>query len=327
MKPSELTLAIETCVKANRPMMIWSQPGMGKSKIMSQTAKRLGRKLFDLRLTGRDVVDFIGLPTVTKAGETSFARPKMLPKDSDGPSILFLDEINRASQMMLNAALQMVLDHKIGEHELPADCVVMAAGNPETDPGVIRMSGAMKLRFVHIDLEVNVDDWCKWAIAAGVEPVVIAFIRFRPELLHSFDPKARVSPNPRSWEFVSQIVAQMPVAEVRHALFVGNVGESTAVEFSGFERLFATLPQIDSIVIDPVKTKVPVEPATLYAVAAALARRISATNIGRILTYLERMPIEYNVLCVKIAVGRLASQLTSTPEFTRWAVAHSDVTF
>ena len=326
MKPSDLTLALETAIRAKRPAMVWSNPGLGKSKIMQQTAARLGRRFFDLRLTGRDAVDVLGLP-YTEKGLTRWARPAMLPTEKDGPCVLFLDEINRASQMMLNAGLQMVLDHRIGEHELPADCVVTAAGNPESDPGVVRMSSAMKLRFVHLDLEPDNDDWSSWAVGAGIEPVVIAFLRFRPEFLHRFDPKARVSPNPRSWEFISQIVAENPDPRIEHALFTGAIGEATAVEFSGFRRLFRELPQIDAILLEPHKTKVPTEPSVLYAISAALARRASEQNIGRVLTYLERMPVEYNVLAVKMAVGRQNGHISATPEFTKWAVAHSDVTF
>lgn len=326
MKPSDLTEALKTCMAARRPAFVWGDPGLGKSQLMALVARETGRKFHDLRLSGRDAVDVLGLPTVTK-GETTWARPAMLPKASDGPSLLFLDELNRASQMMLNAGLQMVLDHRIGEHALPADCVVMAAGNPESDPGVIRMSSAMKKRFIHFDLEVSVDDWCRWAVGAGVEPVVIAFIRFRPELLHRFDAKARQSPSPRSWEFLSQLVAQQLNPRVEHALFAGTVGEAAAVEFSGFKRLYTSLPQIDAILLNPAKTPVPTEPATLYAIAAALARRASAQNVGRILTYLERMPVEYNVLSVKMAAGRANGTITATPEFTKWAVAHSDVTF
>ena len=306
--------------------MLWSNPGMGKSKIMKQTAQRMGRKLFDLRLTGRDVVDFIGLPYVEK-GVTNFARPKLLPTAKDGPCILFLDEINRANQMMLNAALQMVLDHRIGEHELPTECVVMAAGNPETDPGVIRMSGAMKLRFVHLDLEADRDDWMDWAIGANIDPSVIAFHRFRDDLLHVYDAKARTSPNPRGWEFVSDLCRENPDTRFEKALFDGILGEAVSVEFCGFRELYRSLPQIDSILLEPSKTPVPDAPNVRFAVAAALSRRASAQNFGRVLTYLERLPVEFNVLAVKMALGRANGELSATPEFTRWAVKHKDVTF
>jgi hypothetical protein len=300
---------------------------MGKSQVIAQTAARIGYDLYDLRLSGRDPVDLLGLPLV-EDGMTKWAAPSMLPRKGARPSILFLDEINRATQMMLNVGLQLVLDRRVGDYTLPDDCVVMAAGNPESDPGVIKMSSAMKLRFQHLDLEINHEDWCKWAVGAGIEPVVIAFIRFREELLHRFDAKARTSPNPRSWQFVSQIVAQDPDPRVEHALFAGAIGEAAAIEFSGFRRLYKSLPQIDAIMLNPKTAPVPTEPATLYAVSAALSRRASDQNFGRILTYLERLPVEFNVLCTKIATGRPnGNELTATPEFTKWAVAHSDVTF
>ena len=326
MKPSDLTLALETCIQAKRPAFVTSNPGMGKSQIMAQTAARLGYDFYDVRLSGRDPVDVMGLPRI-EGDVTKWCAPALLPKKGPRPSVLFLDEMNRASQMVLNVGLQLVLDGRVGDYVLPADCVVMAAGNPESDPGVTRMSSAMKLRFIHLDLEVSNDDWCQWAVGAGLEPVVIGFLRFRPELLHAFDAKARVSPNPRAWQFVSDIVRQNPNARIAHELFVGVLGEAAAIEFSGFRRLYSELPQIDAILLEPHKTKVPADSCTLYAVAAALARRASANNFGRILTYLERMPVEYNVLAVKMAAGRQNGQLTSTPEFTKWAVAHSDVTF
>lgn len=325
MKPSDLLEALKVLVGAKRPAFVVSNPGMGKSQIMRKLAKETGRKIFDIRLSGRDVVDLIGLPEV-KDGFTTFARPRMLPTEADGPSILFLDEMNRASQMMLNAGLQLLLDHKIGEHELPADCVVMAAGNPESDPGVTKLSAATRLRSIRLDLEVDVTDWMNWAVEAGIEPSVIAFHRFRDGLLHNFDPKAWTSPNPRSWEFVSQICYQNADPRIEHALIVGAIGEAAAVEFSGFRKLYRELPSIDAIVMEPLKTKVPEAPNVRYAIAAALSRRISDTNFGRILQYLERMPVEFNVMAVRAAIGRVGELLTSTPEYTRWIVKHADVT-
>jgi hypothetical protein len=189
------------------------------------------------------------------------------------------------------------------------------------------MSGATRLRFVHLDLDMDRDDWMNWAIDAAIEPVVIAFHRFRDDMLHSYDPKARTSPNPRGWEFVSDICKQNPDPRVELAMFEGIVGTATAVEFAGFKKLYRELPQIDAILLDPKKTPVPAQPNVRYAVAAALARRASASNFGRIVTYLERMPVEFNVLAVKMAIGRANGELSSTPEFTKWAIAHQDVTF
>jgi MoxR-like ATPase len=108
--------------------MVWSQPGMGKSNIVAQTTERIGFDLYDLRLSGREPVDVMGLP-FTEDGMTKWETPAMLPRKGTRPSVLFLDEINRATQMMLNTALQLVLDRRVGDYRLPDDCVVLAAGN------------------------------------------------------------------------------------------------------------------------------------------------------------------------------------------------------
>ena len=49
------------------------------------------------------------------------------------------------------------------------------------------MPTPLRNRFVHIDFEVDVQEWCEWAIKTDIRPEAIAFIRFRPELLSAFD--------------------------------------------------------------------------------------------------------------------------------------------
>jgi hypothetical protein len=64
----------------------------------------------------------------------------------------------------------------------------------------------------------------------------------------------------------------------------------------------------------------------MYAVATALGRRSSVVNFGNVVKYLERLPVEFNVMCVKDAQARLP-ELAKTGVFMKWAVQHSDVTF
>jgi MoxR-like ATPase len=325
VKPSELAIALSICIDSRQPVCIWGSPGIGKSKVVQQTAGRKTLLLQDVRAVLLDPVDLRGLPHINGDGQAHWATPSFLPRD--GAGVLFLDELNRAPALVQNACFQLVLDRQLGEYRLPDGWVVVAACNRESDGGgVTRMSSALANRFVHLEVEPDLDDWCKWAVAANVEPAVIAFLRFRPELLHQFDRTARAFPTPRSWEFISNITAQKPVAAVEHALFAGAVGEGAAVEYSAFLRLFREIPSIDAVLLNPASAPVPSSPATLFAISAALARRTKADNIGRVLTYLDRLPEEYAVMAVKDATGRDAV-LGSTPEFTRWAVAHSDVVF
>ena len=118
-----------------------------------------------------------------------------------------------------------MLDRQLGEYRLPDGWTVIAAGNRETDKAVThRMPSPLANRFVHLDFEVNLEDWVAWALKAGVKTEVIAFLRFRPGLLHSFDPKRndKSFPTPRSWEFVSKILKSSPPPELEFPLIAGR---------------------------------------------------------------------------------------------------------
>ena len=326
MKPSELATALTCCIDANQPVIVWGIPGIGKSDISRQVAAALQRSHLDIRATLLDPTDLRGLPTVVN-GKVLWCPPGFLPDGTQGPTLINFDEMNRAPVMTMNALLQLVLDRRSGEYRLPDNCAMMACCNRESDGGgVQRMPSALANRFVHLELETDLEDWSKWAVRSNIEPAVIAFLRFRPDLLHQFNRTDRAWASPRSWSFVSGITARKPGNGVEHALYAGAVGEGAAVEYSAFLRMFRELPSIDAILLNPQSAPIPGGPATLFAVSSALARRASGQNFGRVLQYFERLPQEYAVYGVQDAIRR-DSALQSTPEFTRWAVAHSETIF
>ena len=68
-------------------------------------------------------------------------------------NILFLDEISAAPPSVQSAAYQIVLDHKVGEHKLPKNCVVICAGNRVTDHSVAyKMPKALANRVLHYEI-------------------------------------------------------------------------------------------------------------------------------------------------------------------------------
>lgn len=326
MKPSDVARAIAVCVEANQPVIVWGAPGIGKSQVAQQTAAALNYQLRDIRASLLDPVDLRGIPHVVN-GRTYWAAPSFLPGPTDPATLVLLDELNRAPVMTQNGLFQLVLDGRLGEHECGPLTRFAACCNRESDGGgVQRMPQALANRFEHIEMEPDLEDWSKWAVCSNIEPAVIAFLRFRPDLLHQFSRTDRAFPTPRSWEFVSRITAKKPGNGIEHALYCGAVGEGAGVEYSAFLRLFRELPSIDAILLNPATAPVPSGPATLFAVAAGIARRVTAQTIGRAITYLNRLPAEYGVYGVQDAVRRDAT-LQSTPDFTTWAIAHADVIF
>jgi MoxR-like ATPase len=334
MKPSKLYEALCALIGERVPLHIWGPCGTGKSQIVGQVASDLGYEFLDVRAVQLDPVDLRGLPRIS-SDQTEWVPPKFLP--TSGRGILFLDELTSAPQMTQAGCYQLVLDRRLGEYRLPEEWVVIAAGNPASERGVhFAMPRPLRNRFVHLDLEPDLDDWSKWAIKAHVRPEIIAFLRFKPELLHAADvtSDANAWPTPRSWEMASRVlsgVAQRTNArllsgtsEFEAQLLDGTVGQAAASELVAFLRLFRELPSIDEILLNPTAARVPVEPSAQIAIATALGRVLSDTSVGRGITYLERMPTEMHVMAMRDAAAR-DTAITHTPEFVRFGVEYREV--
>jgi MoxR-like ATPase len=334
MKPSKLFEALHALIRERVPLHLWGPCGVGKSQIVFQVADDLNYDFLDVRAGLLDPVDLRGLPRIA-GGQTEWVPPKFLP--TSGKGILFLDELTSAPQMTQAGCYQLVLDRKLGEYVLPDGWVVVAAGNPASERGVhFSMPRPLRNRFVHLDLEPNLDDWCKWAIKAGVRPEIIAFLRFKPELLLAADvtSDANAWPTPRSWEMASNVLSGIAnrqktaflsgASDFEAQLLDGTVGPAATSELVAFLRLFRQLPSIDEILLNPDTAPLPTETSAQIAVATALGRVVTDNSIARGLRYLDRMPTEMRVMAVRDAAAR-DTAITHTPEFVRFGVEYREV--
>lgn len=328
MKPSQVSNALKHLVARQRPTFIWGPPGAGKSDTVRQVASELKLELRDVRLNLMDPVDLKGFPTIEgtgKARQMAFVPPDFLP--TKGKGILFLDEMNSAPQSVQAAAYGLILDRKLGNYTLPEGWSILAAGNRAGDRGVVNtMPSPLANRLVHIDYEVDVDDWFAWATAAGVSDITRAFIKFRPGLLHNFNPSAneRAFPTPRSWHFVDDVTQSNLASDVEYELIKGTVGEGAAAEYLAFSRTAKDLPSIEEILMNPDTAPIPKEPAGQYAVCTMLDRKTTANSIGRMMQYVGRMTPEFQVLYLNSAT-RTNRALTKTKEFVTWVAKNQDV--
>ena len=69
--------------------------------------------------------------------------------------------------------------------------VIAAAGNRDTDKGVTyRMPSPLANRFLHLEVEVNHEDWQSWAVDNDINPDVVGYLAFAKQDLFDFDPKS-----------------------------------------------------------------------------------------------------------------------------------------
>ncbi|MEZ6140889.1 MAG: MoxR family ATPase [Zavarzinella sp.] len=318
MRPTELVRAVSALLSTSRPVYLWGPPGIGKSTLIRQVALAGSLPLVDIRATLLDPVDLRGLPHLNN-GSVQWCPPAFLP--SGGEGILFLDELAQAPPLVQSACLQLTLDRRLGEYELPAGWSIIAASNRSEDrAGTHRLISPLLNRFIHLDLEPSLEDWQTWAIGAGIAPEVRSFLNFRPNLLYGFDPgqNSRAFPTPRSWEFVSNAISKLP-EELLHPVVVGCIGEGPAAEFTSFLRLSRQIPNIDDALQHPDTTVIPHDPATLYALVGALVERCRQDQapLPQFVRYACRLPEEFGMVAIRDALN-IQPKLAALPAVQDW---------
>lgn len=343
MRPSHILQILDreftsTASAAHTPVMLWGPPGVGKSQIIAQIARHHGVPLIDVRLSQMEPTDLRGIP-FRNGDRVEWSVPALLPDAMrHGPSgILFLDEITSAPPTVTAAAYQLILDRRLGEYRAPEGWVIFAAGNRYGDRGVTYvMPTPLANRFTHYEVEPNLEDWVAWAHSAVIDSRVIAFLRFRPDLLFDFDlahnPVA--FPSPRSWEYAHRALAKFDDnPELLLDAVQACVGPAAGVEFKAFVDNMHELPDIDAITRGE-SAQVPRGIDLQYCVAAALVRRAvqvrdmphASVVYGHILKYAKSFhQREMGVMLVTDMHRSIGRPLIAVPEFAEWAASITDL--
>jgi len=352
MKPSELKQALYYATMAYRPIMLWGAPGIGKSKIVYQVAEKLlpkslvdnrsgrllkrqgiGRKVSEFRATLLDPVDLRGLMEITGTNgkrRTVWCPPIFLPSSPGG--LLFIDELPTAPPLVQAALYQLILDGRLGEYVLPEDTVIVCAGNMEGHRAAVnRMPTPLANRFIHLYLEIDNAEWIDWAIEMDLAIEVIAFIRFRPALLSTFDPSnlEKAFASPRTWEFASDIVKQNPPKNILIHLLRGTIGKGPAEELYSFLEDWKDLPDPVKLLKNPESAEIPTKPSVMFAVIQALAKIVDKNTMANFLLYANRLQnngkMEFAMAMVTDAITRDPSLKNTKVYIEGWLTKHTNL--
>lgn len=269
MTPAALKQYLNNLIAKNIKIstMIWGAPGIGKSSIVSQISRVHKIDFVDVRLSQLAPTDLRGLP-VAEEGISKWYPPEFLPRTGNG--ILFLDELNMAPPAMQGVAQQLILDRRVGSYQVPEGWYVWAAGNRKEDrAAVFDMPSPLANRFLHLQVEPDFESFKSYAIATKIHEHIMAFLSFRPNLLHKIDHQKPTWPSPRSWVMANQLhKAKLDISPA--------IGEETTAEFNAFLQVYQNLPDLTLIFSGKGDTiPFPQEPSVRYAITIALAVRSS----------------------------------------------------
>jgi hypothetical protein len=349
VKISQAIRMVLKSIKVKLVPMVHGSPAIGKSGIMQQIAEEYNLFLIDLRLSQCDPTDLMGFPQINAVLERAGYVPmdtfpiegECLPayRDAEGKEViedgkvkryngwlLFLDEFNSASVAVQAASYKIVLDRMVGKYHLHKNVAVVCAGNLETDGAIVeQMSTALQSRLVHMELEVDAPEWVKWAIKKQIDHRIISFIEFQPKSLYTFRPDHTdwTYASPRTWEFANRYVKEYDVTDPDlKPLLDGTITAGVTHEFLMFCTIFQNLPSIHDIVTAPEGIRVSNEPSILYAISGSMAHHATTENIGQLMKYIKRLPVEFQIVCVRMTLGRNAD-FVNNAEVQKWLEKHA----
>lgn len=332
MKQLELQQTLVAAFKdGNTRIAVESGPGVGKTSIIKAAAKAAGVDLILDHPSISDPTDYKGLPVMQKDGGAKFAPIGLIAAllKVTRPTVVCLDDYGQAQHATQAATMQLIDGRELGGVKIPDFVNWCIATNGTGDrAGVNAVLEPVKSRFHSLlTLECDVNDWCKWAYEADLPAEVIAFIRFRPDLLNKFTPSRewKNCPSPRTVEHAAKLFS---IGIANKEALAGACGEGWALDFLSFVRVYQDLPSIDGILLDPSTAKVPTTIGAKWAVSTALVKRAKKETLPRIIQYLTRLSTEggskdFETLTMR-DIYRGTPEATQCLAFNDWAARNAD---
>ncbi|MFF3859667.1 AAA family ATPase [Streptomyces sp. NPDC002209] len=312
-RPDTQLEALTLAVAADLPVLLWGEPGIGKTAALTQLAASLDLPLTTVIASVHEPSDFSGLPVI--GDDPAEQGVPMAPPDwavrlvRAGRGLLFLDELSTAPPAVQAALLRLVLERRIGALQLPPGVRIVAAANPRSSAADgWELSPPLANRFVHLQWTHDHDvvvrglggTWPR-ATLPRLDPsmlphavdfarrAVCGLLAARPGLVHRL-PSGETRrggpwPSPRSWETTLSLIAFATAAgssrDVLSLLVRGTVGDGPGLELlASLDRM--DLPDPEVLLADPAGAVLPERgdlcQAVLDGVVEAVRRRPDETR-------------------------------------------------
>lgn len=334
MKITELKKFLPIAIANKQNVLLVGSPGLGKSDVIISIVKEMGMEIMIQHPVVSNPIDFKGLPvsgTIDNKLVADFIPYGDLQKmiETENDLVVFFDDLGAGTSPSVQAAImQIILAREINGKKISDKVRFIAATNDKTDnAGVSGLITPLLSRFAGIfKIEVDADSWINWAIHNNMPHELIAYIKAKPSMLSTFDSKNKNIENFACPRTIANLGKWINNGVVNHEVWAGAVGEIFATEFMAFYKIctsIATLPA--EIIKNPLTAQIPAKPDVLYFVLTALANKTKDEKIfASVLTYLKRLPKEYESFAVKLITTK-QPKMKETSLFINWHVENQDV--
>ena len=319
---------IRAYIKADIPVLLWGEPGTGKTSAVMALAREEHAHIEVLIGSQLDPIDVGGylLPTMGTVVNVPppWARRLREALDDGRPAWLMLDELSCAPPPVQAALLRVVNERAVGELSI-LGCRVLAASNPidaSADGG--DLAAATSNRWAHVEWKLETSTWISGTLSgwgneltrseAAAASSICSWIMQSPTALlsRSSAGDGKAWPSPRSWSAAMRALAHGTPALAR-ALVAGCVGDAAASEWHTYHSA-RDLPDPEALLDGTAKLPKrgdQVSASLLAVVAAALSQH--DTREGRI-TLAWKLLASARPDCALVAARTLIDATDEVPD-------------
>ena len=206
-----------------RPIFLMGPPGIGKTAIVRQAAEEMGLGLVSYSITHHTRQSALGLPKIIhkqygneSIDVTEYTMSEIIASVYDcmetsgcREGILFLDEVNCASETLTPSMLQFLQFKTFGSHKVPDGWIVVTAGNPVSyNRNAKEFDVVTWDRLKRVDIEPDYEAWKAYAYQTRVHASILSYLEVRKENFYKIEEtvNGKRFVTARGWSDLSTII-------------------------------------------------------------------------------------------------------------------------